>query len=78
MWIGSGVVAGWITGLVMKGRGYGVFGDLFVGLVGGLAGGWVLRWLGVNPQGASLLAHVVTAALGGMLLVGGVRLLRRL
>ena len=42
LWIISGIVAGWLTGLVMKGRGYGLLGNLVIGLLGGIIGGVVL------------------------------------
>ena len=41
IWILAGVVAGWLTGLVVKGRGYGLVGDLIMGFLGGLVGGWL-------------------------------------
>ena len=39
LWIIAGIVAGWLTGLIMKGRGYRLIGDLVIGLLGGLFGG---------------------------------------
>jgi uncharacterized membrane protein YeaQ/YmgE (transglycosylase-associated protein family) len=45
-WILTGIIAGWLTGLVIKGRGYGLIGDLIVGLLGGLIGGWLFHLLG--------------------------------
>ncbi len=42
IWIIGGIVAGWLTGLVMRGRGYGLIGDLILGIVGGSVGGWLL------------------------------------
>jgi len=42
IWIITGVIAGWLTGMVMKGRGYGILGDLIIGLLGGVIGGWLL------------------------------------
>lgn len=40
-WIVVGLIAGWLAGLVTKGRGYGCLGDIVVGVVGGLLGGWL-------------------------------------
>ena len=75
-WIVIGIVAGWLTGLVVKGRGYGLVGDLVVGLLGGLIGGWLFHLLGWTVM--TWLAETIVAAVGGVVLVTLVRLLRRL
>jgi len=41
VWIIAGIVAGWLAGLVVRGRGFGLIGDLVIGLLGGLVGGWI-------------------------------------
>ena len=76
VWIISGVVAGWIAGLLVRGRGFGLIGDLIVGLVGGLIGGWLAGLLGI--QASSLIAQVLVAALGGVVLVAIIRMVRRI
>ena len=40
-WIVVGLIAGWLAGQVMRGGGYGLIGDIIVGVVGGLLGGWI-------------------------------------
>jgi uncharacterized membrane protein YeaQ/YmgE (transglycosylase-associated protein family) len=40
-WIVVGLIAGWLAGVVVKGGGYGCVGDLIVGVIGGLLGGWI-------------------------------------
>jgi uncharacterized membrane protein YeaQ/YmgE (transglycosylase-associated protein family) len=40
-WIVVGLIAGWLAGVVMKGGGFGVIGDIIVGILGGLLGGWL-------------------------------------
>ena len=47
-WIVVGLIAGWLAGQVMKGGGYGLIGDIIVGVLGGLLGGWI---------GTSLVAY---------------------
>jgi len=74
-WIISGIVAGWLTGLVMKGRGYGLIGDLVVGLLGGLIGGWLFSFFGVTAQ--NWLGEILVAVIGGVVLVAVIRVLRR-
>ena len=44
-WIVVGAIAGWLSGEVMKGRGFGLLGDIIVGVVGGLVGGWLATQL---------------------------------
>jgi uncharacterized membrane protein YeaQ/YmgE (transglycosylase-associated protein family) len=74
IWIISGTVAGWLTGLLVRGRGFGLVGDLVIGLLGGFIGGWLARQFGI--QIFSWLGNVFMAALGGVLLVIIVRVLR--
>jgi uncharacterized membrane protein YeaQ/YmgE (transglycosylase-associated protein family) len=75
IWIISGIVAGWLTGMVMRGRGFGLLGDLIIGLLGGLLGGWLFGLLGVVAT--SLVGQILVAAIGGVVLVAIVRALRR-
>jgi uncharacterized membrane protein YeaQ/YmgE (transglycosylase-associated protein family) len=75
IWIISGVVAGWLAGLLVRGRGFGLIGDLVIGLLGGLIGGWLAGLLGI--QASSWLAQILVAALGGVVLVAVIRMLRR-
>ncbi|MGA7990613.1 MAG: GlsB/YeaQ/YmgE family stress response membrane protein [Thermoanaerobaculia bacterium] len=67
------VVAGWLTGLFMKGGGYGLIGDLVLGLVGGWLGGWLFgRFLG-----GGLVGVIVVSTLGAVILVALVRFLKK-
>ena len=75
VWIISGIIAGWLAGLVVKGSGFGLIGDLVVGLIGGLIGGWLAGVLGI--QATNWIANILVAALGGVVLVAIVRLIRR-
>jgi uncharacterized membrane protein YeaQ/YmgE (transglycosylase-associated protein family) len=69
-----GLIAGWLAGAVMKGRGYGLFGSILLGIVGALVGGFVFGLLGVSAYG--FLGRVVVAFVGSIVLIGLVRLLR--
>ena len=48
-WVASGLAAGWVTGYALRGEGYGLIGNLLIGLSGGIVGGWVFGALGVSP-----------------------------
>jgi uncharacterized membrane protein YeaQ/YmgE (transglycosylase-associated protein family) len=71
-----GLIAGWATGKIMKGSGYGVFMDILLGICGGVIGGWILRLLGLYASGG-LIASIFVAILGAVVLVAAVRMLRR-
>jgi uncharacterized membrane protein YeaQ/YmgE (transglycosylase-associated protein family) len=70
-----GIVAGWAAGKVMRGRGFGLLGDLAVGIVGAIIGGFIFRLLGM--VGASLLAELVTAFIGAVILLWLISTIKR-
>ena len=75
-WIVIGLVAGWLAGSVMKGGGYGLVGNLIVGVLGALVGGFLAGILfgGDFLQGINLVT-LVTAFLGAVVLIAVVRAL---
>jgi len=75
-WIIVGLIAGWATGKIMKGAGYGVFMDIIIGIVGAIIGGSIMRTLGFSGQGG-LIYTIVIAILGAVLLTAVVRFLTR-
>jgi len=75
IWIVSGIIAGWLTGLIMRGRGFGLVADLIVGLLGGLVGGFLARAFGLAPT--SWIGQILVAVVGGIVLVAVIRALRK-
>jgi uncharacterized membrane protein YeaQ/YmgE (transglycosylase-associated protein family) len=71
-----GAIAGWLAGLVMKGRGFGLLGDIIVGIVGAFLGGWLFGKLGVG-FGGGLAGSLIVAFLGAVILLFLVRLIKR-
>jgi uncharacterized membrane protein YeaQ/YmgE (transglycosylase-associated protein family) len=71
-----GLVAGWATGKIMKGAGYGVITDILLGIAGAILGSWVLRILGFYTSGG-LIPSILVALLGAVLLVVIVRALKK-
>ncbi|WP_263359041.1 GlsB/YeaQ/YmgE family stress response membrane protein [Acidicapsa ligni] len=67
-WIIVGLIAGWATGRIMKGSGYGIIGDLVLGIVGAIIGGYVAGALGISPVGG-LLYTILIAIIGAVLIV---------
>jgi len=72
IWLISGIIAGWLTGVIMKGGGYGVIGDLVIGLVGGVIGGFLASMVGLEPS--SWVGQILVAVLGGVVLVAILRM----
>ncbi|MFO1009394.1 MAG: GlsB/YeaQ/YmgE family stress response membrane protein [Planctomycetota bacterium] len=70
-----GIVAGWLAGVLFKGSGFGLVGDMIVGVIGALLGGWLLGQLGVMPHGSFGL--LVTATVGALVLLFLLSLVRR-
>jgi uncharacterized membrane protein YeaQ/YmgE (transglycosylase-associated protein family) len=67
-WICVGLVAGWATGKILKGSGYGALADIVIGILGALVGGFVMRTLGFAGSGGFLYT-VCVAVLGAVILV---------
>lgn len=77
-WIIVGLIAGWATGKIMKGSGYGFFGDIVIGIIGALIGGFIMRALGFAGRGG-LIYTIVIAIIGAIILTWIYRhLVRRL
>jgi uncharacterized membrane protein YeaQ/YmgE (transglycosylase-associated protein family) len=73
-WILVGLVAGWLTGKIMKGGGFGFFVDIILGIVGALVGGFIAGAIGFSPRGG-LLYTILIATLGAILVVFVFRLI---
>jgi uncharacterized membrane protein YeaQ/YmgE (transglycosylase-associated protein family) len=71
-----GLIAGWLAGVVMKGGGYGVVGDIVVGIVGALIGGWLFSTMGVST-GGGLVGAIIVALVGAIILIALLRLIKR-
>jgi uncharacterized membrane protein YeaQ/YmgE (transglycosylase-associated protein family) len=71
-----GLIAGWLAGKLMRGRGYGVIADVVLGLVGAIIGQWVFARLGVPMYGS--FSFLAMATVGAVILVGAAHLIRGL
>ncbi len=70
-----GIIAGWLAGMIMKGGGYGLLGDLIVGVLGAIFGGFLFGLLGLSANG--LIGSLVTATVGAIVLIALLRLISR-
>ena len=75
-WIVVGLVAGWATGKIMRGAGYGILADIGLGVVGAVIGGMIMRALDIYTTGG-MIPTILVAILGAVVVVVAVRLLRR-
>ena len=71
-----GLVAGWLAGVLVKGGGFGLIGDLVVGVLGALLGGWLFGKLGIWP-GGGLLGAIIVATIGAVVLLVILRMIKR-
>ena len=67
-WLVVGLLAGWLAGLAMKGGGYGLIGDMVLGLVGSVVGGSIFRALGVSA-GGGIFPTVFVAFVGAVVVI---------
>jgi uncharacterized membrane protein YeaQ/YmgE (transglycosylase-associated protein family) len=71
-----GLAAGWVAGQLMKGGGFGVVGDIIVGVIGALLGGFLFRTLG-GSAGGGLLGSLIVATIGAVVLLSLLRLIKK-
>ncbi len=70
-----GIVAGFLAGQLMEGHGFGVLGNLLVGVIGAVVGGFVFSLLGLSSSG--LIGSLVVATVGAVILLGLVGMISR-
>ncbi len=66
IWLALGAVAGWLGGQIMKGGGFGLIGNVIVGIIGAFVGGWLFGLLGISA-GGGLIGSLITAVVGAVL-----------
>ena len=70
-----GIIAGWLAGQLMKGRGFGLVGNLVVGVLGAVIGGWLAGQLGIGATG--LVGALLVATAGAVVLLAVVGALKK-
>ena len=68
MWLIVGLVAGFLASRVMRGGGYGIIGDIVVGIIGAFLGGWLSGFLGFGAT-YGLIGSIVIAFIGACILI---------
>ena len=63
-----GVVAGWLAGQIVRGTGFGIVGDLIIGIIGAFIGEWLMPQIGIH-LGTGIVAAIIDATIGALLLL---------
>lgn len=71
-----GLAAGWLAGQVVQGTGFGIVGDIVIGIIGAFIASWLFPTLGLR-LGGGLIGAIIAAAIGAILLLVVVRLIKR-
>jgi len=71
-----GAIAGWLAGMIVKGGGFGLIGDIVVGIVGAFIAGWLLPRIGL-VIGGGIIGEIIDATIGAVILLFIVRLIKR-
>jgi len=67
-WLIIGAVAGWLAGLIVKGYGFGLVGNIVIGIIGAVIAGWLLPMIGV-VIGGGIIAAIIDAVIGAVILL---------
>jgi uncharacterized membrane protein YeaQ/YmgE (transglycosylase-associated protein family) len=70
-----GLVAGWLAGKVVRGAGFGIIGDIVIGIIGAFIASWLFPRLGIHI-GGGLVSEIIYSAIGAIILLLIVRLIR--
>lgn len=76
IWLVIGGVAGWLAGLIVKGYGLGLVGNIVVGIVGAFIAGWLLPRIGI-VIGGGIIAAIINAVIGAVILLLVVGFIRK-
>jgi len=76
IFLAIGALSGWLAGSIMRGGGFGLLGDIIVGIVGAEVGGYLFGLIGIS-SGTGLLGAIITATFGAMALLFIIRLIKR-
>jgi uncharacterized membrane protein YeaQ/YmgE (transglycosylase-associated protein family) len=71
-----GAIAGWLAGVIVKGYGFGLIGNIVVGIVGAVVAGWLLPRIGI-VIGGGYIAWIINAVIGAVILLVIIGLIRR-
>lgn len=76
IWLVIGAIAGWLAGLIVKGYGFGLVGNIVIGILGAVFGGWIFAALGIGPS-LGVVGAIIGATIGAVLLLLLIKVVRR-
>lgn len=75
-WLIVGAIAGWLAGLLVRGGGFGLIGDIIIGIIGAFIAGWLFPYLHID-LGGGIVGAIIAAVIGAVILLVIARLVRR-
>lgn len=75
-WLIVGAIAGWLAGLIVKGGGFGLLGNIVIGIIGAVVAGWLLPQLGISI-GTGIVRAIINAVIGGIVVLVILALIKR-
>lgn len=76
IFLAIGALAGWLAGTLTKGHGFGLFGNILVGIFGAMLGGFLFSLLGITAGG--LIGSIITATVGAVVLLYAIRIIKKI
>lgn len=76
VWLLIGAIAGWLAGVMVRGGGFGLGGNIVVGIVGAVVGGWLFSFFNIST-GGGIIGAILGATIGAVVLLLVLRLVRR-
>jgi len=76
VWLVIGAISGWLAGQLVKGYGFGLVGNIIVGIIGAFLGGWLFSQFGASA-GGGLIGSIITSVIGGVVLLFLIGLIRK-
>ena len=75
IWLVIGAIAGWLAGQIMKGGGFGLVGDIIIGIIGSIIGGWIFGTYVVGLSG--IPGAIIGSTIGAVVLLFIIKMVRR-
>ena len=72
-----GGIAGWLAGLIVRGAGFGLIGNIVIGIIGAVVAGWLLPQLNINIGNPGWVREIINATIGGVIVLVVIALIRR-
>ena len=75
IWLLVGAIAGWLAGLIVSGGGFGLIGNIVIGIIGAVIAGTLFPYLGVS-LGSGIIAAIIHSTIGAVILLALIRIVK--